>query len=212
MTTAELEAAQQRLQKRLGSLKQSEIVAIMKPIVKGLGHNFPDVNRRWKHQNPKKCLIQWASQNYVKALTKHFEIPDPAIGSMPEPTPMPAPTIPPSPSVPTPPAFQEKPEPINTSDPLAGIIELVANKVLEKSIRKDQIEEIVSDSVKKAIAGQPSEKIIINSITGSEKKIKTASKYLKEVLRLATIPNINVCMTGPAGCGKTYLAKQVAEA
>ena len=212
MTTAELEAAQQRLQKRLGSLKQSEIVAIMKPIVKGLGHNFPDVNRRWKHQNPKKCLIQWASQNYVKALTKHFEIPDPAIKSMPEPTPMPAPTIPPSPSVPTPPAFQEKPEPINTSDPLAGIIELVANKVLEKSIRKDQIEEIVSDSVKKAIAGQPSEKIIINSITGSEKKIKTASKYLKEVLRLATIPNINVCMTGPAGCGKTYLAKQVAEA
>ena len=162
-----------------------------------------------RQKGMKDRFISWTMDQYSEALAIRWGI----LLEDKEEKPSPVPTPPPSP-IPSP---APKPEPVPTSnkeggDLLGDLVDAVAEEVLKKSIKRDQIEAIVNETVKKAIAGQPTEKIIVNPATGTEKKIKTASKYLKEVLSLATIPNVNVCMTGPAGCGKTYLAKQVAEA
>lgn len=111
-----------------------------------------------------------------------------------------------------------KDEAVPTSEPKrakSGSIDAIVEEVVDfkitevKPVIKDEIKEELKDEFKPRI-----EKVVIRELNGSESVKKVEGIMPKEfdhILRLASL-RINVFLTGPTGCGKTFLARKVAEA
>lgn len=106
--------------------------------------------------------------------------------------------VPASPSAPVP------------ADAAAGLMALRA--LLGGGVDESKIQAMVKAEVKTAIEASPVVKIAVVRPDGTEYKAEGHTREeFKEVLT-AAMCGLNILLVGPAGCGKTHLAHQVAEA
>ena len=202
---------------RAARWKQSRVIKVGKEICKQYGHKLPNANRVWKGENPKAKLIEYLIKNYEAEMASVLEIDvsqyetadqirvrvanekdiSLAVASDPD-------------IVTTPPNISDQ---SNGSDIFNdGFIDEIVRRVQEKAVNHEQVDQIVKQAVEKAIDGRPVQKVLVDkSGTVIKEMPKVTSKYFKQVVEMATTEDVNVCMVGPAGCGKTFLAKQVAE-
>lgn len=99
---------------------------------------------------------------------------------------------------------------VRSADPSATIDAL--RDLLSPKIDDDSIREIVVDEVQKALESSPVTTIEVKRVDGTTHKVegRTRSEF-QQVLTSASV-GLNCLLIGPAGCGKTHLAHQVAEA
>ena len=110
----------------------------------------------------------------------------------------------PVPPIPKPSAPAAKPD---ASAALAALQALLSPTVDEATVRQ-----IVMTEVKKAMDDSPIVKIEVVRPDGSSHKVEGHTRpEFKDVLLSASC-GLNILLVGPAGCGKTHLAHQVAEA
>lgn len=99
-------------------------------------------------------------------------------------------------------------ETIKHIDPISAALENVVKTALATALGKDEVTNIIRDEIKKF----PPYKL---DITVNNSPVKQIDGYarpeFKYALELAA-NRLNILMVGAAGCGKTYIAKQVAEA
>jgi len=192
--------------------KQIAVVNAGKEICRQYGHKLPNANRVWKGENPKKKLIEYLIKHYEAEMAailaidvSQYETADQVrdrrnkeLKEEKEKT------------VSTPPNITDQ---SNGSDIFNdGFIDEIVRRVQEKAVNHEQVDQIVKQAVEKAIDGRPVQKVLVDkSGTVIKEMPKVTSKYFKQVVEMATTEDVNVCMVGPAGCGKTFLAKQVAE-
>lgn len=85
-------------------------------------------------------------------------------------------------------------------------------KLLSPTVDEATVRQIVTAEVKKAMDDSPVVKIEVVRPDGSAHKVEGHVRpEFKKILTRATV-GINILLVGPAGCGKTHLAHQVAEA
>ena len=101
----------------------------------------------------------------------------------------------------------------NTMAPNGQIFKLLADAINEHlpadAIGEEQVREIVAAEIAAARLPRPIE---VRMPDGTARKIEGAHAQLDELLDLVSEGHQNVMMVGPAGSGKTTLAKNVAEA
>lgn len=96
------------------------------------------------------------------------------------------------------------------ADAAAGLMALRA--LLGGGVDESKIQALVKAEVKSAIEASPVVKIEVVRPDGTEYKAEGHTREeFKEVLT-AAMCGLNILLVGPAGCGKTHLAHQVAEA
>ena len=109
--------------------------------------------------------------------------------------------------VPVPPLTKPTASKASDSDALDALRKLLSPTVDEATVRQ-----IVMAEVKKAMDDSPVVKIEVVRPDGSAHKVEGHVRpEFKKILTRASI-GINILLVGPAGCGKTHLAHQVAEA
>jgi MoxR-like ATPase len=109
--------------------------------------------------------------------------------------------------VPVPPLTKPTASKASDSDALDALRKLLSPTVDEATVRQ-----IVMAEVKKAMDDSPVVKIEVVRPDGSTHKVEGHVRpEFKKILTRASI-GINILLVGPAGCGKTHLAHQVAEA
>ncbi len=109
--------------------------------------------------------------------------------------------------VPVPPLTKPTASKASDSDALDALRKLLSPTVDEATVRQ-----IVMAEVKKAMDDSPVVKIEVVRPDGSTHKVEGHVRpEFKKILTRATV-GINILLVGPAGCGKTHLAHQVAEA
>jgi MoxR-like ATPase len=109
--------------------------------------------------------------------------------------------------VPVPPLTKPTASKASDSDALDALRKLLSPTVDEATVRQ-----IVMAEVKKAMDDSPVVKIEVVRPDGSAHKVEGHVRpEFKKILTRASI-GINTLLVGPAGCGKTHLAHQVAEA
>jgi MoxR-like ATPase len=109
--------------------------------------------------------------------------------------------------VPVPPLTKPTASKASDSDALDALRKLLSPTVDEATVRQ-----IVTAEVKKAMDDSPVVKIEVVRPDGSSHKVEGHVRpEFKKILTRATV-GINILLVGPAGCGKTHLAHQVAEA
>lgn len=99
----------------------------------------------------------------------------------------------------------------SSGDPAAALGALRA--LLGVQVDQDSVRKIVLDEVKKALDKSPVVKIEVTRPDGTSWKPEgaTVRPEFQDVLTSAMV-GLNILLVGPAGCGKTHLAHQVAEA
>ena len=108
---------------------------------------------------------------------------------------------------PMPPATKPTASKASDSDALDALRKLLSPTVDEATVRQ-----IVMAEVKKAMDDSPVVKIEVVRPDGSSHKVEGHTRpEFKDVLLSASC-GLNILLVGPAGCGKTHLAHQVAEA
>ena len=108
---------------------------------------------------------------------------------------------------PMPPATKPTASKASDSDALDALRKLLSPTVDEATVRQ-----IVMTEVKKAMDDSPVVKIEVVRPDGSSHKVEGHTRpEFKDVLLSASC-GLNILLVGPAGCGKTHLAHQVAEA
>ncbi len=109
--------------------------------------------------------------------------------------------------VPVPPLTKPTASKASDSDALDALRKLLSPTVDEATVRQ-----IFMAEVKKAMDDSPVVKIEVVRPDGSAHKVEGHVRpEFKKILTRASI-GINILLVGPAGCGKTHLAHQVAEA
>lgn len=115
----------------------------------------------------------------------------------------------PSRSVPAAPAIPAAPA-VTSGDPAQALGALRA--LLGVQVDTDSVRQIVLDEVKKALDKTPVVKVEVTRPDGSEwKPSGHVRPEFQDILTSASV-GLNILLVGPAGCGKTHLAHQVAEA
>jgi cobaltochelatase CobS len=110
-------------------------------------------------------------------------------------------------SRPMPPATKPSAPKSSDTDALQALRNLLSPTVDEATVRQ-----IVLAEVKKAMDDSPVVKIEVVRPDGSAHKVEGHTRpEFKKILTRATV-GINILLVGPAGCGKTHLGHQVAEA
>ena len=101
------------------------------------------------------------------------------------------------------------------TDPLVEAVKKIAKEEVGKvKTNVEEVEKIAAKVAKKEIkeAMITGPTVVINKKTGKKKEIEgTTSKHFSRIVQLAEARK-NVMLKGPAGCGKTTIASQVAEA
>ena len=92
------------------------------------------------------------------------------------------------------------------NDPLAGLLAYI-NQHVAGSVNEDRVRAIVDE----ALAGVKPREIIVQGDVHAVRIAERTNKVFERVVKLAA-RNRNVMLVGPAGCGKTTLAQQVAKA
>ena len=92
------------------------------------------------------------------------------------------------------------------NDPLAGLLAYI-NAHISGSVNEDRVRAIVDE----ALAGVKPREIIVQGDVHAVRIAERTNKVFERVVKLAA-RNRNVMLVGPAGCGKTTLAQQVAKA
>jgi MoxR-like ATPase len=106
---------------------------------------------------------------------------------------------------------------------LAQIVQLVGTLIQsQQSVDPDQVKKICADQIESALANSNQPKqvnvTVHNKSLGTTHTIQNAHPMLADVLDVLDLPLPNgligkpVALTGPHGCGKSYLAEQAAEA
>ena len=104
--------------------------------------------------------------------------------------------------------------PVKPSAPKASDADALdaLRKLLSPTVDEATVRQIVMTEVKKAMDDSPVVKIEVVRPDGSSHKVEGHVRpEFKKILTRATV-GINILLVGPAGCGKTHLAHQVAEA
>lgn len=104
--------------------------------------------------------------------------------------------------------------PVKPSAPKASDADALdaLRKLLSPTVDEATVRQIVTAEVKKAMDDSPVVKIEVVRPDGSAHKVEGHVRpEFKKILTRATV-GINILLVGPAGCGKTHLAHQVAEA
>lgn len=104
--------------------------------------------------------------------------------------------------------------PVKPSAPKASDADALdaLRKLLSPTVDEATVRQIVTAEVKKAMDDSPVVKIEVVRPDGSSHKVEGHVRpEFKKILTRATV-GINILLVGPAGCGKTHLAHQVAEA
>ena len=96
------------------------------------------------------------------------------------------------------------------ADATAALAALQA--LLSPTVDEETVRQIVMTEVKKAMDDSPIVKIEVSRPDGSSHKVEGHTRpEFKKILTRASV-GINILLVGPAGCGKTHLGHQVAEA
>jgi cobaltochelatase CobS len=99
---------------------------------------------------------------------------------------------------------------VSSGDPMQALSAL--RDLLGVKVDPDSVRQLVLDEVKNALEKSPVVRIEVKRPDGTEYKpsghVRTE---FQEILTAATV-GLNILLVGPAGCGKTHLAHQVAEA
>lgn len=99
---------------------------------------------------------------------------------------------------------------VSQADPAATIDAL--RSLLSPRIEEESIREIVVDEVNKALENAPVTTIEVKRLDGTLHKVGGVLRpEFHQVLTSASV-GLNCLLIGPAGCGKTHLAHQIAEA
>lgn len=118
-------------------------------------------------------------------------------------------SVPTATAVPAAPATPAAPV-VTSGDPAAALGALRA--LLGVQVDTDSVRQIVLDEVKKALDKSPVVKIEVTRPDGSEWKPSGHVRPEFRDILVSAQCGLNILLVGPAGCGKTHLAHQVAEA
>lgn len=111
--------------------------------------------------------------------------------------------------VPSVPALPTAAAPV-PADAAAGLMALRA--LLGGGVDESKIQAMVKAEVKSAIEASPVVKIEVKRPDGTEYKAEGHTRTEFQEVLTAAMCGLNILLVGPAGCGKTHLAHQVAEA
>jgi cobaltochelatase CobS len=113
-------------------------------------------------------------------------------------------------AMPTPPAQAPAAPAVSSGDPLQALTAL--RDLLGVKVDTDSVRQLVLDEVKNALEKSPVVRFEVKRPDGSEfKPSGHVRTEFAEILTAASV-GLNILLVGPAGCGKTHLAHQVAEA
>jgi cobaltochelatase CobS len=113
-------------------------------------------------------------------------------------------------AMPTPPAQAPSAPAVSSGDPLQALTAL--RDLLGVKVDTDSVRQLVLDEVKNALEKSPVVRFEVKRPDGSEfKPSGHVRTEFAEILTAASV-GLNILLVGPAGCGKTHLAHQVAEA
>lgn len=150
-----------------------------------------DHERTKKSECVDRLLNMYSTDQIRSAIT--------ALGAVPvaEATPRP---VTPAPSAPA----------VSSGDPMQALSAL--RDLLGVKVDPDSVRQLVLDEVKNALEKTPVVRIEVKRPDGSEYKPEGHVRTeFQEILTAASV-GLNILLVGPAGCGKTHLAHQVAEA
>lgn len=175
------------------SLPKEKVLGLFKHL--NAGSVGFDHERTKKTECVDKLLATYSAQQIAEAMT--------ATGAESSEVTDVEPKAPSAPSVPTAPAVTSG----NPADAMAALRALLGVQVDQASIQR-----MVLAEVNAALAKSPVVKIEVVRPDGTEYKAEGHTREeFKEVLT-AAMCGLNILLVGPAGCGKTHLAHQVAEA
>lgn len=104
-----------------------------------------------------------------------------------------------------------KPAPVTTQgDPLAALGAL--RDLLGVKVDTESVRQMVLDEVKRALDKSPVVTIEVKRPDGSAVKVEGHTRAEFQDVLTSAIAGLNILLVGPAGCGKTHLAHQVADA
>lgn len=99
---------------------------------------------------------------------------------------------------------------VSSGDPTQALSAL--RDLLGVKVDTDSVRNMVLEEVKKALDNSPVVRVEVSRPDGSTWKAKGHTREeFQRILTAATV-GLNILLVGPAGCGKTHLAHQVAEA